>query len=89
MSERAGFRGGRGGGGRGGYGQRGGGAGSRGGHASSQGGSSSSGQGSDREKPKRESIVDLNKYMDKEICVKFSGGREGEKNAMDKTNPVQ
>ncbi|KZZ93898.1 U6 snRNA-associated Sm-like protein LSm7 [Ascosphaera apis ARSEF 7405] len=76
MSERAGFRGGRGGGGRGGYGQRGGGAGSRGGHASSQGGSSSSGQGSDREKPKRESIVDLNKYMDKEICVKFSGGRE-------------
>ncbi|KAI5303537.1 hypothetical protein KEM56_007445 [Ascosphaera pollenicola] len=75
MSERAGFRGGRGGGGRGGYGQRGGGSGSRGGH-SSQGNSSSSGQGSDREKPKRESIVDLNKYMDKEICVKFSGGRE-------------
>ncbi|KAI5284285.1 Sm-like protein lsm7 [Ascosphaera aggregata] len=86
MSERAGFRGGRGGGGagggRGGYNQRGGGgsgASFRGGsHSSSQGGSSASGtaSGSDRDKPKRESIIDLNKYMDKEICVKFSGGRE-------------
>ena len=30
------------------------------------------------EKPKKENILDLTKYMDKEICVKFAGGREGE-----------
>lgn len=61
MSERGNFRGG--GGGRG--GARGGGrGGGRGGHA----------QG---ERPKKENILDLTKYMDKEITVKFSGGREG------------
>ncbi|ORX91605.1 U6 snRNA-associated Sm-like protein LSm7, partial [Basidiobolus meristosporus CBS 931.73] len=27
-------------------------------------------------KPKKESILDLGKYMDKQIRVKFSGGRE-------------
>ena len=32
----------------------------------------------DREKKKKESILDLNKYLDKPIRVKFSGGREGE-----------
>lgn len=65
MSERGNFRGRGGGGGRGGgdRGGRGGGAG-RGGHA----------QG---EKPKKENILDLTKYMDKEISVKFNGGREG------------
>jgi len=28
-------------------------------------------------KPKKESILDLSKYIDKAIRVKFSGGREG------------
>ncbi|KAL8940483.1 MAG: hypothetical protein Q9211_002244 [Gyalolechia sp. 1 TL-2023] len=64
MSDRASFRGGR--GGRGGRDQRGGrGGGSRGG----------AGQGQ-AEKPKKENILDLTKYMDKEITVKFNGGRE-------------
>ena len=31
----------------------------------------------EREKKKKESILDLNKYLDKPIRVKFSGGREG------------
>ena len=66
MSERGQFRGGRGGqrgdrGGRGGGGERGG---RGGGHA----------QGGDR---KKENILDLTKYMDKELTVKFNGGREG------------
>lgn len=51
------------GGGRGGAGGRGGG---RGGHA-----------GGERERPKKENILDLSKYMDKQITVKFTGGREG------------
>lgn len=65
MSERGNFRGrgGGGGGGRGG-GERGRGGGGRGGHT----------QGP--EKPKKENILDLAKYMDKEIMVKFNGGRE-------------
>lgn len=62
MSERGNFRG-RGGGGRGGNSNRGAG-GNRGGSA----------QGGD--KPKKENILDLNKYMDQEITVKFNGGRE-------------
>ncbi|KAL8733546.1 MAG: hypothetical protein Q9181_003531 [Wetmoreana brouardii] len=67
MSERANFRGGRG-GGRGGGDQRGGrGGGARGGSAGAQ---------SQAEKPKKENILDLTKYMDKEITVKFNGGRE-------------
>ncbi|KAK5138510.1 hypothetical protein LTR08_000097 [Meristemomyces frigidus] len=66
MSERGNFRGGRGGGrgsdrgGRGGGGERGG-----------RGGSQA--QSADR---KKENILDLTKYMDKELTVKFSGGRE-------------
>ncbi|PMD28056.1 U6 snRNA-associated Sm-like protein LSm7 [Hyaloscypha hepaticicola] len=68
MSERGQHRGGRGGGrgehrGRG--GPRGGGHEGRGGHA-----------GGDRDRPKKENILDLGKYMDKKICVKFTGGRE-------------
>lgn len=68
MSERGNFRGraatgGRG-GGRGDNSNRGG----RGGNHSQAGGS---------EKPKKENILDLTKYMDKEISVKFNGGREG------------
>ena len=68
MSERGNFRGGRG-GGRGG-GDRGGrgGGGERGGRGGSQA------QTADR---KKENILDLTKYMDKELTVKFSGGREG------------
>ena len=69
MSERGNFRGGRGGassnrGGRGG----GRGDGKTGGNAAT---------GSTGEKPKKENILDLSKYMDKEISVKFNGGREG------------
>lgn len=67
MSERGQFRGGRGGGrGRGGGGDRGG----RGGH---HGGGAQQGA----ERPKKENILDLSKYMDKGVMVKFSGGREG------------
>ncbi|EMC92409.1 hypothetical protein BAUCODRAFT_287708 [Baudoinia panamericana UAMH 10762] len=65
MSERGQFRGGRG-GGRGDRGGRGGGA-DRGGRGGSQA------QSADR---KKENILDLTKYMDKDITVKFNGGRE-------------
>jgi U6 snRNA-associated Sm-like protein LSm7 len=68
MSERGNFRaGGRGGGGRG----RGGG-GDRGGRG---GGGAGAKDGGER---KKENILDLNKYMDKSVTVKFNGGREGE-----------
>lgn len=63
MSERGHHRGGRGGRGRGG-GERGG----RGG-----GGAGAHGQ---QERPKKENILDLAKYMNKGITVKFNGGRE-------------
>lgn len=63
MSERGAFRGGGRGGGRGGRG---------GGERGGRGGSNQQG-----ERPKKENILDLGKYMDKEILVKFSGGREG------------
>jgi U6 snRNA-associated Sm-like protein LSm7 len=65
MSERGNFRGGSrvGGGGRGG---RGGGRGGR--NENSQPG----------EKPKKENILDLNKYINKEVNVKFNGGRESQ-----------
>lgn len=64
MSDRPSHRGGRG-GDRGGYRGRGAGGG-RGGSSAAQG-----------ERPKKENILDLAKYMDKEITVKFNGGREG------------
>ena len=64
MSERGQFRGGRGGG----RGRGGGGGGGRGGAGASQ---------QAEARPKKENILDLNKYMDKDIMVKFSGGREG------------
>lgn len=71
MSERTSGRGGRG-GGRGNSEHRGGrgggqGGGGRGGHSAPQG----------QERPKKENILDLGKYMDKKITVKFNGGREG------------
>lgn len=47
-------------------GRGGGGGGGRGGHNSQQ-----------QERPKKENILDLGKYMDKRITVKFNGGREG------------
>ena len=73
MADRGSHRGGgRGGGGGGGF------RGGRGGSGGGRGGSRAEGQGSgDREKPKKENILDLGKYMDKQITVKFNGGREG------------
>lgn len=47
-------------------GGRGGGGGGRGGAQQAQ-----------TERPKKENILDLGKYMDKKIVVKFNGGREG------------
>ena len=73
MSERGQSRGGRGGRGRG----DGGGRGDR--SDSSRGGRGGSQQsGGER---KKENILDLTKYMDKEINVKFNGGREGQSRA--------
>ena len=46
----------------------------RGDHSSGRGGAHA--HASDRERPKKENILDLGKYMDKKICVKFTGGRE-------------
>ncbi|EGO51825.1 hypothetical protein NEUTE1DRAFT_53111 [Neurospora tetrasperma FGSC 2508] len=76
MADR-GNRGGRGGGGyRGGRGgNRGGAGGSGSGAGGGQGGGGA--QGGDRgERPKKENILDLKKYMDQRITVKFNGGRE-------------
>jgi U6 snRNA-associated Sm-like protein LSm7 len=67
MSERGAFRGGRG-------GARGG---DRGGRGGGRGGAQSGGAAAQTERPKKENILDLSKYMDKQINVKFSGGREG------------
>ncbi|QDS77570.1 hypothetical protein FKW77_001403 [Venturia effusa] len=65
MSERGNFRGR---GNRGGRGEsRGGGRGGRGGGAA----------GADsKDKPKKENIIDLNRFLDKQLKVKFNGGRE-------------
>jgi hypothetical protein len=99
MSERGAHRGGsgrgggagggggyRGGGGRGGGGRGGAGGGGAGGGAGA--GAGAGGGGGDRsqdkgERPKKENILDLSKYMDKRITVKFNGGREGESRASD------
>lgn len=74
MSDRPFHRGGRGGGDRGGGGggYRGGRGGGRGGGAGGAGAG-----GAQAERPKKENILDLAKYMDKAIIVKFNGGREG------------
>ncbi|KAI9653557.1 MAG: Sm-like protein lsm7 [Alyxoria varia] len=50
--------------------------GGRGDQHSGSGGGGQHGQGQQSERPKRENILDLGKYVDKRICVKFSGGRE-------------
>ncbi|PQE20464.1 small nuclear ribonucleo protein [Rutstroemia sp. NJR-2017a WRK4] len=70
MSERGHQRGGRGGG----RGEHRGGRGGRGGHGGERGGHGHGGGSS--EKPKKENILDLGKYMDKQVTVKFNGGRE-------------
>ncbi|KAL4787427.1 hypothetical protein BJX76DRAFT_318584 [Aspergillus varians] len=72
MSERGSFRGGGGGRSRGGGHDRSGGG--RGGHW--KGGGAGGGAQQQQEKPKKENILDLNKHMDKEVRVKFNGGRE-------------
>ncbi|KAF3913995.1 hypothetical protein ABW21_db0208563 [Orbilia brochopaga] len=47
------------------------------GEGSSSGrGARDGGSGQQHERPKKEAILDLAKYMDKRIIVKFSGGRE-------------
>lgn len=78
MSERGHFRG----GGRGAH--RGGRGGGRGGADGGAGGRGGSHSGQQQEKPKKENILDLTKYMDKQVTVKFNGGREG-KLTMDPT----
>jgi U6 snRNA-associated Sm-like protein LSm7 len=50
--------------------------GGRGGRGGRQPQQKSGGGGGAQEKPKKENILDLNKYMDKEVMVKFNGGRE-------------
>ena len=67
MSERGHFRGG---------GRGGGGGGGRGGQRGGGRGSSHQQSNRDQEKPKKENILDLTKYVDKQINVKFNGGRE-------------
>lgn len=62
-------------------GGRGGGGGGRGEHRSGRGGGDhrggrGGGGNTPHEKPKKENILDLSKYMDKRIDVKFNGGRE-------------
>ena len=64
------------GGGRGGRGGRGGGGQGRGGGAGAGGAAGGAGG---QERPKKENILDLKKYMDQRITVKFNGGREGTK----------
>lgn len=52
----------------------------RGGRGGGRGGrqqQKTGGAAAQQEKPKKENILDLGKYMDKEVQVKFNGGREG------------
>ena len=67
MSERGSFRG----RGRGGGYERG-----RGSSTQNRGGGAG-GRAQQHEKPKKENILDLSKYMDKTVNIKFNGGREG------------
>ncbi|CAG7555076.1 unnamed protein product [Fusarium equiseti] len=48
----------------------------RGGRGGGRGGGGAGGAQQERERPKKENILDLGKYMDKQITVKFNGGRE-------------
>ncbi|KAL7621193.1 U6 snRNP-associated protein Lsm7 [Parahypoxylon ruwenzoriense] len=77
MADRAHYRGGRGGGGGHARGPRGGRGGGRGGgHGADSGPGGGGAQTQERERPKKENILDLSKYVDKRIAVKFNGGRE-------------
>ncbi|OTA58657.1 U6 snRNA-associated Sm-like protein LSm7 [Hypoxylon sp. EC38] len=76
MADRAPYRGGRGGGGGHARGARGGRGGGRGGGHGADSGGASGGAQQERERPKKENILDLSKYVDKRITVKFNGGRE-------------
>lgn len=76
MSERGHFRGGAGRGGGGGGGAHGGNRGGRGGGGRG-GGSASHQANQSHDKPKKENILDLSKYVNKQVTVKFNGGREG------------
>ncbi|KAK4944124.1 U6 snRNP-associated protein Lsm7 [Elasticomyces elasticus] len=68
MSERGHFRGGD---------RRGGGGGGRGARGGGRGGGAGSNQANQsHEKPKKENILDLAKYVNKQVNVKFNGGRE-------------
>ncbi|PHH78991.1 hypothetical protein CDD83_3904 [Cordyceps sp. RAO-2017] len=51
----------------------------RGGRGGGRGGGAGGGDkpGDKGERPKKENILDLSKYMDQAIIVKFNGGREG------------
>lgn len=69
MSERGHFRGGQ---------HRGGGGGQH--RGSTRGGGRGGGAAVQQERPKKENILDLTKYMDKKVTVKFNGGREGRSN---------
>ena len=73
MSDRGSFRG-----RPGGRGGSGGGGGVGGEHRGGRGGGRGGAQGGQAERPKKENILDLTKYMDRQINVKFNGGREGE-----------
>ena len=42
------------------------------------GGAAGGGPSGNTDKPKREAILDLSKYSNQQIRVKFTGGREGE-----------
>ncbi|KAI6777979.1 U6 snRNA-associated Sm-like protein-like protein [Emericellopsis cladophorae] len=50
--------------------------GGRGGRGNARGGSTHNAPSSTTERPKKENILDLGKYMDKQVTVKFNGGRE-------------
>ncbi|TLS22055.1 uncharacterized protein PpBr36_09337 [Pyricularia pennisetigena] len=77
MADRPHRGGGGGGGNRGNYRGRGGGdRGGRGGRGGDHHGGKNNDQQGERERPKKENILDLAKYMDKEVQVKFNGGRE-------------
>lgn len=51
--------------------------GGRGGGRGGRGGSAGRGGNAPQEKPKKEAILNLAKYVDKQIRVKFAGSREG------------
>ncbi|KAI9316261.1 hypothetical protein BX666DRAFT_1948940 [Dichotomocladium elegans] len=48
----------------------------RGGSGGGRGGGHRSGGHQQQDKPKKESILDLSKYMEKKVRVRFNGGRE-------------